>query len=124
MNRILIGYKRFMVPVPWGLFCRVFPKEAAKTNRALGRLDDEHRQVHRFVVRELPRLGRPMPPDFIAESLALDPARVGEILDELERRLIFLFRPGGRDVVWAYPMTAEKTPHYMAFSSGERAWAA
>ena len=42
----------------------------------------------------------------------------------LERRLIFLFRPGGRDVVWAYPITVEQTPHRMTFSSGERLWAA
>ena len=45
---------------------------------------------------------------------------VVEILDELERRLIFIFRPGGRDVVWAYPVTAEPTPHHLDFSSGER----
>jgi len=37
-----------------------------------------------------------------------------------DRRLIFLFRPGGRDVVWAYPLTAAKTGHHMAFSIGER----
>jgi hypothetical protein len=65
-----------------------------------------------------------MPPDFIADRLGLDEKRVIEVLDELERRLIFLFRPGGRDVVWAYPVTAEPTPHKLAFSSGERIWAA
>jgi hypothetical protein len=65
-----------------------------------------------------------MPPAFIADRLKLDETRVIEILDELERRLIFLFRPGGRDVVWAYPITAEPTPHKLAFSSGERLWAA
>lgn len=69
-------------------------------------------------------VARPMPPDYISDHLKMEKARVIQILDELERRLIFLFRPGGRDVVWAYPITAEPTPHKLAFSSGERFWAA
>ena len=69
-------------------------------------------------------LAGPMPPDYIADRLKLDKERVIQILDELEQRLIFLFRPEGHDVVWAYPVTAEPTPHKLAFSSGERIWAA
>jgi hypothetical protein len=124
MKKVLLGFKRHMLPIPWGLFRRAVPLEARKTRRALSGLDEEQRQVHHFVVRELPRLGRPMSPDYVATSLQMDVARVVEILDELERRLIFLYRPMGRDVVWAYPVTAEPTPHRLAFSSGERLWAA
>jgi hypothetical protein len=93
---------------------------ANKTHRALGGLDDEQRRVHHFVVRDLPRLAEPMPPEHIAEALEMDLNRVIEIVDELERRLIFLFRSGGHDVVWAYPVTVAETPHWMAFSTGER----
>ena len=124
MRRVLLGFKRRMVAIPWFLFTRILPREARKTKRVLGGLDDEHRRVHHFVVKELPSLGGPMPPDFIAKHLTLDQDRVVQILDELEQRLIFLFRPWGRDVVWAYPITAEPTPHRLAFSSGERLWAA
>lgn len=124
MRRVLLGFKRRMVAIPWFLFTRILPREAKKTKRVLGGLDDEQRRVHHFVVKELPSLARPMPPDFIADRLKLGEERVIQILDELERRLIFLFRPGGRDVVWAYPITAEPTPHKLAFSSGERIWAA
>jgi hypothetical protein len=113
-----------MVPIPCFLFTRVLQRGAEKTKRVLGGLDDEHRRVHHFVVKNLPSLAGPMPPDYIANRLNLDEARVIQILDELERRLIFLFRPGGRAVVWAYPFTAEPTPHRLAFSSGERFWAA
>jgi len=124
MRRVLLGFKRRMVPVPWFLFTRILLRGAKKTKRVLGGLDEEHRRVHHFVVKRLPSLARPMPPEFVADRLKLDEARVIQILDELERRLIFLFRPGGRDVVWAYPITAEPTPHRLAFSSGERLWAA
>ena len=124
MRRVLLGSKRRMVPIPWFLFTWILRRGARKTKKALGGLDDEHRRVHHFVVKELPSLARPMPPDFIADRLKLEKQRVSQILDELERRLIFLFRPEGQDVVWAYPLTAEPTPHTLTFSSGERLWAA
>ena len=124
MRRVLLGYHYRMVPIPWFLFIRILKQGAKKTKRALGGLDDEQRRVHRFVVKNLPGFARPMPPDYIADRLKLDEARIVRILDELERRLIFLFRPGGRDVVWAYPVTAEPTPHKLVFSTGERVWAA
>ena len=124
MRRVILGFKRCMVPIPWILFARTMRRGAKKTKRVLGGLDEDHRRVHHFVVKNLPSLARPMPPTFIADRLKLDETRVIQILDELERRLIFLFRPGGRDVVWAYPITAEPTPHKLAFSSGEKLWAA
>lgn len=124
MSRVLVGLKRYMVPIPWFVFTRVLPRNLRKAKRALGGLDDEHRRVHDFVVRELPRLAAPMPPEYIADGLEMEEPRVSGILDELERRLLFVFRPGGREVVWAYPVTAEPTPHRLAFSSGERLWAA
>jgi hypothetical protein len=99
-------------------------QKLGKTAKAFGGLDEDHRRVHHFVVKNLPGLAKPMPPDFIAERLGLSITRVVRILDELERRLIFLFRPGGREVVWAYPVTVEPTPHRVAFSSGEKLWAA
>ncbi|MCP4205236.1 MAG: hypothetical protein GY769_25275 [bacterium] len=124
MSKVLLGFKRYMVPIPWFVFTRGLQRDAQKSKRVLGGLDEEHRSVHHFVVRELPRLAAPMPPEYIADGLALEESRVIEILDELERRLIFIFRPGGREVVWAYPVTVEPTPHKVAFSSGERLWAA
>ncbi len=113
-----------MVPIPWILFTRIMKRGAKKTKKVLGGLDEDHRRVHHFVVKNLPSLAMPMPPAFIANRLKLDETRVIQILDELERRLIFLFRPGGQDVVWAYPITVEPTPHKLAFSSGEKLWAA
>jgi hypothetical protein len=120
MQKVLLGIKRHMLPIPEALFRRAMKAGTRKTYRALGGLDEEQRRVHHFVVRDLPRLAEPMPPEHIAGALEMDLDRVIEIVDELERRLIFLFRPGGRDVVWAYPVTVAETPHHMAFSTGER----
>jgi hypothetical protein len=124
MKHLLFGFKHHMIPVPWGLFTRLAARKAAKTGRASGRLDDEHRRVHHFVVRELPGLARPMGPDYVARMLGMEIGRVVAIMDELEHRKMFLYRPGGRDVVWAYPVTVEPTPHRVTFSSGESIWAA
>ena len=120
MKTVLLGYKRRMLPIPQALFRAAMKAGARKTFRHLGGLDTEHRRVHHFVVRELPSLAKPMAPEFIVDGLQVPLERVVQILDELERRMIFLFRPGGRDVVWAYPVTVEKTPHFLSFSSGER----
>jgi hypothetical protein len=124
MKRLLFGHKRFMLPLPLSLFRRMASIEAAKNRRVFGHLDDDHRRVHHFVVRELPGLARPMGPDYVASMLDMDITRVGVIMDELERRKLFLYRPGGRDVEWAYPVTVVPTPHRVEFSSGEHIWAA
>ena len=120
METVLLGFKRHMLPIPQAILRRAMKAGANKTHRILGGLDEEQRRVHHFVVRDLPRLAEPMPPEHIAAAREVDLDRVIEIVDELERRLIFLFRSGGRDVVWAYPVTVAETPHCMAFSSGER----
>ena len=49
---------------------------------------------------------------------------VVSILDELERKLTFLYRDGAGAVVWAYPVTVEQTPHRITFSTGEQIYAA
>ena len=120
MERVLLGLGRHMLPVPWPLFQKMLVKESKKTGHVLGDLDDDHRRVHHFVVRELPRTAVAMPPEHISESLGMPLERVEPIVDELERRKIFLFRPGGREVEWAYPVTVADTPHRVELSTGER----
>ncbi|MBP7736503.1 MAG: hypothetical protein KA369_11065 [Spirochaetes bacterium] len=124
MKRILFGHGRYMVPVPWGLFRIMASKEASKNRVTFGHLDGDQRKVHHFVVRELPGYARPMGPDFVARGLGMDASHVVSIMNELERRKLFLFRPGGRDVEWAYPVTVAPTPHRVEFSTGESIGAA
>jgi hypothetical protein len=84
----------------------------------------EHHRVRDFVVAELPRFGRALPPEHIAEKTHLPLERVEVILAELEVNRFFLVRDDERRVSWAFPVTSEKTPHRLELSTGEAIHAA
>jgi hypothetical protein len=84
----------------------------------------EHHRVRYFAVSETIRSGAPLEPAHIARSLRLNPRDVGVILDELEQNLFFLVRDRRGRVTWAFPVTAETTPHRLGFSTGEHVFAA
>jgi len=87
-------------------------------------MTSQHHRIRRYLVREIPRTGRPIQPKLISEQLKLPIDRVNEILDDLEGNLFFLVRNERGHVCWAFPVTAERTPHQLRFSSGERIYAA
>ena len=88
-------------------------------------LTDRHRAVRNFVVRELPRNGgRALKPAQISRSLGLHPEMVSGLLDDLEKHLFFLVRNDLGDVSWAFPVTSDRTPHRLRFSTGERIFGA
>jgi hypothetical protein len=84
----------------------------------------DHHRVRYFVVGELARRNRPLSIDTISESLRLVPEIVTGIVTELERNLFFLVRNEDGEVSWAYPVTVDRTPHRLAFSTGERLYGA
>lgn len=96
----------------------------AAMKKRLAFMTGDHHRVRRYVVREIPRRGAAIARDAIASDLALPPVRVTEILDDLERNLFFLVRRDENAVSWAFPVTADRTPHALAFESGERCYAA
>jgi len=49
---------------------------------------------------------------------------VQSIVEELERKLLFLVRNRSGDVAWAFPLTADRTPHDMKLSTGQRTFGA
>jgi hypothetical protein len=119
-NKLMAGVWRYILGVPPFLWEKQIEKAVGKVQRSTGFMSEEHRLVHHYVVRELPRHGRPIPPDLVARELALTPERAAEILEELEKHLTFVCRDDEGQVVWAYPVTVEKTPHSITFNSGER----
>ena len=87
-------------------------------------MTEQHHQIRYFAVRELMNTGKPLSPGFISEKLGISLERVEAILDELEKKLFFLARDEKGDVIWAYPVTVEPTPHRLNFSTGERLYGA
>lgn len=123
-NKLMAGVWRYVLGVPPFLWEKQIEKAVHKVEGSTGFMSAEHRLVHHYAVRELPRLGRPVPPDLVAQELSLTPERAAEILEELEKHLTFVSRDHDGQVVWAYPVTVEKTPHSITFNSGERLYAA
>ena len=123
-NRLMSGVWRYMLSVPPFLWEKQVLKSRKRIEAALGFMSEEHRSVHHCAVRELPVVGEPLTPEFIADKLNLPLERVKDILDDLEKHMTFLFRNPAGAVVWAYPVTAEQTPHHVTFSTGEKLYAA
>jgi hypothetical protein len=123
-NKLMAGVWRYIVGVPPFLWEKRLEKAAAKVKHHTRFMTPEHRSVHHFVVREMPRLGRPIPAELVAEQLGLAGERVTKIVQDLERRLTFLVTNNDGEVIWAYPVTVEQTPHAITFHTGERLYAA
>jgi len=114
-----------MVGVPRALWRSEIAKSAQQTReRVASLISDEHRRVQHFCVRELPRVGKPLHPDEVAAGVGLPLERAQALLEDLEAGMTFLYRNPAGAVLWAYPVTAEQTPHLVTFSTGEQIHAA
>ena len=123
-NTLLLGIWRLMVGLPQPLWQREVARQARAAIESLGFMSQDHHRVRNFAVRELPRTGKPLSPAFIARALDLPLSDTIATLDELEKKMTFLYRGDGELVNWAYPVTVDRTPHRVKFSSGEQAYAA
>jgi hypothetical protein len=119
---LLLGLGHYMIPIPRMAWQRLVKARARKIRASLGFMSEDHHRVRDFVVTELPRAGKPVPPESIAEELGLAIPLVRSVLAELEEHLTFLFRDDRGAVTWAYPVTVDETPHHASFSTGEEAY--
>jgi hypothetical protein len=113
-----------MLSIPPFLWETQISRAKKKLEAEFGFMTDEHRSVHHCIVRELPKVGEPISPEFITDKLAIPYDRVKSILDDLEEHMTFICRNSEGSVVWAYPVTVERTPHLVTFSTGEQIYAA
>ena len=118
-DSLLLGVWRYLVPIP-----RPIWQGQVRGDAELGFMSEEHHRVRDFSVLEIPRVGDPLTPEFIAQELSISRSRVVSILDDLEARMTFLFRNEQGAVTWAYPVTVDQTPHRVTYSSGEQIYAA
>lgn len=121
---LLLSHNGQLVPVSCAVWKSHLAQAPAHAPARLSFMTPAHHRLRYFVVRELPRLGAPLSPEFLAWRLDIPLPEVVRLLDDLERRLFFLVRNEEGAVAWAYPVTAEPTPHRLTFSSGERSYAA
>lgn len=92
--------------------------------RRLDFMSEEHHAIRRSAVTELVRTGQPIEPEAFSRKLDISISRTIEILDDLERNLFFLVRNAEGAVSWAFPVTTDRTPHKLTFSTGERLYGA
>ena len=119
-ENVLLSAGQMITEIPrktWEQHLEQAPKDISKT---LSFMTDAHHLIRNFVVRELPSAGKPLSPELISAELNLPLSKTIEIIDELEKNLFFLVRNQQGDVRWAFPVTVDKTPHRMTFSTGER----
>jgi hypothetical protein len=121
---LLLGVWRYLLRIPRPVWQGEVARNARATTHGLEFLTGDTKRVRNYVVLELPRVGEPLSPQRIADDLGLDMARTVEILDDLEKRMTFLYRDPQGCVTWAYPVTVDRTPHRVEFSSGEKLYAA
>jgi hypothetical protein len=118
-KNILMGKGSEFVEIPgeiWNQHLAQIPQDFRKISSFM---TEEHHMIRYFVVKKLPHTGKPIPPEFISGELKMSLSRTTEILDDLERNLFFLVRNDQGRVSWAFPVTADKTPHHLTFSTGE-----
>ena len=124
-EHILIGRGAAIEALPAAIWRGEVEQMRTHGSTRLAFMTPDHHRVRAFVVRELPRnQGEPLAPRQVAAGLDLPLQRVVDILDELERNLFFLVRDEAGRVSWAFPVTSDRTPHHLRFSSGERLWGA
>ncbi len=68
-KKILLGMWRHLVAIPSHIWRRQVHQSAEVGADALKFMSEDHHRVRNLVVRELPRYGRPIPPQWIAEQL-------------------------------------------------------
>ena len=125
MNKgLLLGIWRFLLRIPRPIWQQEVARSAKAAENALAFMTPDHHRIRDFVVREMPRIAKPIPPETIATNLNMEESQVVSILVELEKNLTFLYRNDQGAVVWAYPVTVEPTPHCLTFSTGEQIYAA
>lgn len=118
-ENVLLGIGRHTMPLQPALW-----RQHLSAGADLSFMSEYHHRVRNFVVAEIPRIGKPLSPEYISEKLSIPMEKVIPILDDLEKHMKFLFRSDGVNVSWAYPVTTDDTPHQIIFSSGESIHAA
>jgi len=124
-DSILIGRQDKIISISADMWRQHLAMAQQHDASRLSFMTDDHRRIRNFVVSELPRNdGKPLAAVDISSRLMILFDSVVEILAELQKRLFFLVLNDAGEVSWAFPVTTDRTPHRLRFSSGESVFAA
>lgn len=120
--KIRIGQFFVSVPAPLAEFLVV--QESARWARIFAALSPMDADVRQLAVQHLPAANGPLSAAALAELAGLTLEEVRGALVRLHRLLGFLAIDDDGAVTWAYPVSADQTPHRLTFETGERMTAA
>jgi hypothetical protein len=123
-EKILLGRDQEILEIPQGTWKQHLAQIPQHSQSRLNFMTDAHHQIRYFVVKEMVNRQKPIEPELISQKLHLPLEQVKIILGELQEKLFFLVRNEQGAVIWAYPVTVERTPHKLTFASGERLYGA
>ena len=124
-DSILIGRQDKIISISADMWRQHLARAQQHGSSRLSFMTDDHHRIRNFIVSELPRNnGKPLTAEDISSRLLIAFDRVVEILEELQKRLFFLVLNDAGEVSWAFPVTSDRTPHRLRFSSGENVFAA
>ena len=110
-DSVLIGRGSIIVKLPADQWKTHVAAATERIGARLAFMSEQHHSVRRFVVTEIARTAKALPEAEVSRKLKLAPDRVHQILADLESHLFFLVRNSKGAVSWAYPFTADQTPH-------------
>jgi hypothetical protein len=117
---VLVGRGKRITSLPRSAWERELEEAPEFIRRRLEFMSPAHHGVRNFVVRELPRFGKPLSIGHLSRALGLPREQTAQIVEDLERNLFFLARGDSPEISWAFPVTVDETPHHLLFSTGVR----
>jgi hypothetical protein len=119
-RKMFMGIWKFMVPIPLMISNRGLKKGVSGAKAKARLLSEDERKVHHFVVKVMATAKEPITAELISQELGLSLETVEKIIDKLESLKTFLYRSGGKEINWAYPLSLDNTGHEMIASTGEQ----
>ncbi len=121
---VLKGENDKITPIPEPGWMEELLASPSHIARRLEFMTPDHHRIRNLVVTQLAAGKGPVRADWLAARLAMTPIEVDARLDELERALFFLVRNSMGHVNWAFPFTAEETPHLVDLGQERPTWGA
>jgi hypothetical protein len=116
---LLHGEKDRITPIPEAGWMEELLASPAHIARRLEFMPPDHRRIRNLAVTRIAAGKGPVRVDWLVARLAMTPTEVEARLDELERGLFFVVRDSRGHVNWAFPFSAEETPHVVDLGRAE-----